>query len=135
MHPMLLVFLGGGAGSLCRYLVALGALRLAARPAPAGARSVPWEALSGTLAVNLIGCLLIGLAWGRFGPVMREELRLALVVGFLGGFTTFSALGWETLTLTERGHPALAVAYAAASLLLGWTLAWIGHRIGGTMGP
>jgi CrcB protein len=103
MH-LLLVALGGAAGSVLRHLLsvlALGAL---------GA-GFPW----GTLAVNVLGSGAIGLAAGLG---LQGEGRLLLVTGFLGGFTTFSAFSLETATLAERSLP-LAALYVAASLALG----------------
>tara|TARA_R110000782_G_scaffold13976_25_gene41110 strand:+ start:6542 stop:6958 length:417 start_codon:yes stop_codon:yes gene_type:complete len=132
LHP-LLVFVGGGLGCLSRYLIAIGIARVwPASPATAeGAEPLPGVHTGATLAVNVIGCLLIGLAWGRLGFGMREEARLLLIVGFLGGFTTFSAIGWETVTLLSRGHTAHAAAYVAATLVLGMAGVWIGHWLGG----
>jgi CrcB protein len=101
---LLLVGLGGAAGSVLRYLVSIGALALFGP-------GFPW----GTLAVNALGSAAIGaLAGAGFdGPA-----RLLLVTGFLGGFTTFSAFSLEAVGLWERS-PALAVGYVAASVALG----------------
>ena len=68
----------------------------------------------GTLAVNALGGLLIGMAMVWFGRSPNELLRLLLVTGFLGGFTTFSA---ESLGLLQRGQTLLALAHSAAHLL------------------
>lgn len=132
MWHALLVFAGGGLGCLARYGVGIGVTRLwPPRPdAP-----VPHLALVATLGVNVLGCLLIGLVWGRLGVTMRDETRLLLVTGFLGGFTTFSAVGWETFSLLNRGQHALAGGYVAATLVLGLIFVWIGHRLGVTMSP
>jgi CrcB protein len=76
----------------------------------------PW----GTLAVNLAGCFAVGLLGAVFAPPGRihdlQQLRVFLVVGVLGGFTTFSAFSLETLMLVQRGATSAAAAYAAASL-------------------
>lgn len=71
----------------------------------------------GTLAVNALGGLLIGMAMVWFGRSPNELLRLLLVTGFLGGFTTFSAFSAESLSLMQRGQMLLALAHSAAHLL------------------
>ena len=110
---LLLVALGGAAGSVLRYLVSVLAVSVL------GA-AFPW----GTLAVNILGSAAIGVAaaTGLDGPA-----RLLVVTGFLGGFTTFSAFSLETGVLLERSA-ALAVLYVAASVALGlaaFALAWM----------
>lgn len=108
MH-VLLVAIGGAVGSVCRYLAGVVALRLFG---PA----FPW----GTLIVNLTGSFAIGvlteLLARRFNAPM--ELRVLLVTGFLGGFTTFSSFSLDTIILYERGAFALAAAYVMASVVL-----------------
>ncbi len=101
---MLLVALGGATGSVARYLVSLWAIEHLGV-------AFPW----GTLAVNVVGSACIGLA-GGFG--LGGELRLLLVTGLLGGFTTFSAFSLETGLLWERDWR-LAAAYVLASLAFG----------------
>lgn len=131
MHPIL-VFLGGGLGCVSRYLLAIGIARIwPASPAPAeGGEPLPGVHTGATLLVNVLGCVLIGLVWGKLGVGMREETRLLLIVGFLGGFTTFSAIGWESVTLLNRGHPAHAALYIALTLVLGLAGVWFGHGLG-----
>ena len=103
-----LVFLGGGLGAAARH----GVNRLAlAWLGPA----FPW----GTLAVNVAGSLAMGLLIGLFAALETgQSTRLFLTTGFLGGFTTFSAFSLDALALYQRGEPALAAAYVAASVLL-----------------
>jgi CrcB protein len=111
--PVLLVAAGGAAGSVLRHLVSLLAV------AWLGA-AFPW----GTLAVNVIGSAAIGVLAGLG---VQGELRLLLVTGLLGGFTTFSAFSLETGLLAER-HWGLAALYVAASLGLGlaaFALGWV----------
>lgn len=78
----------------------------------------PW----GTLVVNVAGCLCVGVLGAMFEPAsplhVRQDLRVLLIVGVLGGFTTFSAFSLETLLLVQRGQTGAAVAYVAASLTL-----------------
>jgi CrcB protein len=85
----------------------------------------------GTLAVNLLGCFAVGLlAAALSGPLpLREEYRLALTVGLLGGFTTFSAFGLETFYLASGGHTRLAVANVLLSVIIGLAAVWAGYRI------
>ena len=71
----------------------------------------------GTLAVNLIGGLLIGMALEWFGRQPNEMLKLLLVTGFLGGLTTFSAFSGESLSLLQRGHFGLAFMHTGAHVL------------------
>jgi len=100
------VFAMGGAGALAR--VALAGLF--------PVRALPW----GTLLVNVLGCLAIGILFAIFEEerVMPPEWRIALVGGFLGGFTTFSAFGLELFVLTQNGQWTTAGLYAFASLAL-----------------
>ncbi|MAG30232.1 MAG: hypothetical protein CL908_04970 [Deltaproteobacteria bacterium] len=102
----LAVFVAGGLGAVCRVAMT-GWLPM---------RGFPW----GTLAVNLLGCLVIGALFEVFEDHHIEpQVRIAVVGGFLGGFTTFSAFGLECWGLATDGHWGLAAGYAVASLLLG----------------
>ncbi|UVE16071.1 fluoride efflux transporter CrcB [Pseudomonas sp. LS44] len=81
-----------------------------------------------TVAVNIVGCLLIGYLYGVFliRPDIPLELRAGLMVGFLGGLTTFSSFSLDTLRLLETGQAPLALGYAAASVLGGVLATWAG---------
>ena len=82
----------------------------------------------GTLAVNLTGCLLLGflgqLTLNRM--VISPEWRIAMTIGFFGGFTTFSSFGWETAKMLQDGEWVHAVAYVSASVLVGLLLTLAG---------
>jgi CrcB protein len=128
-YALLLVFLGGGFGSVLRYGVG------AASVALFGA-GFPW----GTLAVNAAGGLAIGLLAAHLerghgllglGPA---ETRLLLMAGVLGGFTTFSAFSLETVALWERGAPGLAALYVLASVVLSIGGAAAGLALGRALG-
>lgn len=111
---MLLVGLGGLLGAAARYALSL---RVGTAAESSGLTGLPW----GTLAVNLLGCLLIGLLAGlaQRGDGFSPELRLFLLTGVLGGFTTFSAFGLETLTLLMQRQWAWALGYVLTSVGLG----------------
>jgi CrcB protein len=115
------VGLGGFAGAVLRYL-ASGWVQSAS-----GSPSFPW----GTLAVNAAGCLAIGalsyLADTR--GIIHPEARLFLIVGVLGGFTTFSAFGNETMNLIRDGENLLAAANVLASVFLCLATVWAGRAI------
>ncbi len=118
MDKVVLVFLGGGIGSVLRYL-----LQSWLNP-PTGegvAPAWPW----GTLAANALGCAaagaLAGLASTRLA--LDDHARLLLAVGVLGGFTTFSAFAGETIALGGSSI-ARAGGYVAASNVVGLGLAW-----------
>lgn len=101
LQPLLLVALGGALGSMARYGATLGINRWASSP-------FPW----GTLFVNIAGSFLIGLVmvWLLKAGEWRENARLLLVTGIMGGFTTFSSFSWETWKLLEDGRFGLASA-------------------------
>lgn len=81
-----------------------------------------------TLAVNLAGCLLIGYLFGLFmlRPEWPLELRAGLIVGFLGGLTTFSSFSLDTLRLLENGQLATAFGYVMASVFVSLLATWAG---------
>lgn len=125
MTPLnfLLVFVGGGIGSVLRYLVSITALRLYGPHFPLG-----------TLAVNVIGCATMGaiaafVIWRGPGAT-GETVRIFFMTGILGGFTTFSAFALDTMVLWERGDVVLAGAYVLISV--GVSLAVIAATMAGT---
>lgn len=121
MNSMLLVAAGGAVGSVFRYLVGIWVVRLFG---PA----FPW----GTLAINVVGSFVIGLLAEmiarRFGG--STEMRLLLVTGLCGGFTTFSSFSLEFVALVERGAMPLAVSYLVASVVLSISATFLGLFIG-----
>jgi fluoride exporter len=116
-----LVFVGGGIGSVLRYALATAVQRSAPGPYP-----------SGTFAVNLAGCFAIGLvgALGLERAAISPEARVFLMVGILGGFTTFSSFAWETLGLLSVRDVLRATLYVAGSVFLGLLGAWLGRLLG-----
>ena len=105
----LLVALGGAVGASLRY----GAGVLLFKPSS----GFPWT----TWWVNLCGCLLAGIffAYSQKFPVLQNEARLFLMVGILGGFTTFSSFGLETFQLLKHGQIVLALGYVISSVIAG----------------
>ncbi|CAI8699794.1 putative fluoride ion transporter CrcB [Pseudomonas sp. IT-P253] len=81
-----------------------------------------------TLAVNLVGCLIIGLLYGLFltRPEVPIEIRAGLIVGFVGGLTTFSSFSLDTLRLLESGQAPVAFGYLAISVFGGLLATWAG---------
>jgi CrcB protein len=85
----------------------------------------------GTLLVNLSGCFLLGLI-GQFTlnrMVISPDWRVAIAVGFFGGYTTFSSFGWETAKMLESGEWAWATAYVGASVFVGLLLSVAGIHL------
>lgn len=105
----LLVALGGAIGASFRY----GAGILLLKPTSI----FPWA----TWWVNIFGCLLAGVffAYSQKFPILQNEARLFLMVGILGGFTTFSSFGLETFQLFKHGQTTLALTYILSSVVMG----------------
>ncbi len=104
----LLIAVGGAAGSLLRYLIGGVVQRTSASGFPVG-----------TMFVNVSGCFLIGILVRQFlNMQLTPEIRALLVVGFCGGFTTFSTFSAETLGLIEGGEYGRAMSYVILSVVL-----------------
>jgi len=105
---LLLIAVGGAAGSVLRYLIGGRIQHFAPHGFPLG-----------TLFVNVVGCFLIGIFVRQFMNIQTHNyLRALLMVGFCGGFTTFSAFSMETVGLIEGGEYPRAIAYITLSVLL-----------------
>ena len=119
MDKLLLVAAGGAAGSVARYLT--------------GTLAGRWPGWSwGTLTVNVLGGLLMGLLIGTLalrGGAEQERLRLLLGVGFLGGFTTFSAFSLEVANMVERRELASAAGYSLVSVVISVTAVFAGLMV------
>lgn len=124
MQTAFLVFLGGGLGSVGRWLVGLGAMRLMGT-------GFPW----GTLAVNLIGGLVMGVLARVlvFLPSSGHDARVFLMTGVLGGFTTFSAFSLDTANLWLRGEAGAAALYVGLSVAGSLGAVAVGLWLGGMM--
>ena len=119
---LLFIFLGGGLGSLLRYFLGVGCRYLV----PSSSVIFPW----GTLLVNVLGSFLIGYLVERY----HSGLGLAqflLVVGFCGGFTTFSTFTLEVYSYFVEGLFWQGILYVVGSVLLGLTALYLGFRLAG----
>jgi len=118
LKQLLLIGLGGFLGSVARFLVS----QLNTR--------VEWFSIPiGTLTVNVLGSLLIGFLIGisEKSPILTVELRLFLMVGLCGGFTTFSSFSGENLMLLRNGQYLSLFLYTGLSVLLGFTAVYLGY--------
>ena len=117
-----MVMLGGATGSLTRYVVGTAIMTRVGGRFPVG-----------TVFINITGSFLIGLLM----TLLTERLqphpnwRFLLVIGFLGGYTTFSSFEWETLGLVKDGSRWLGLLNAAGSVVVGYMAVWLGAAIAG----
>ncbi|AMK13002.1 chromosome condensation protein CrcB [Pseudodesulfovibrio indicus] len=121
MTKILYLSLGGAAGTLSRYWLSGVAQRLAGGSFPAG-----------TFAVNMAGCLLFGAVWGFFENRLLpgSGVRLLVLTGFMGAFTTFSTYMFETASLVKFGQIAMAMANVVGQSVAGLILVLAGIALG-----
>ena len=126
LKELLYIGLGGGIGSILRFLTS----RVVARYAHEDFLFL------GTFAANVIGCFLIGIfaGWLLAHNTENQVFRLLFIVGFCGGYTTFSAFAFENLRLLELGQWMTFLGYTLASLLTGIFAVWLGMKITGANG-
>ncbi|MCB9148718.1 MAG: fluoride efflux transporter CrcB [Caldilineaceae bacterium] len=122
MSDILMVGLGGFMGAILRFLVTATVQR-----------SVDTNWPVGTFVVNILGCFIIGylsqIAETR--QWLTLEMRLFMVTGFLGAFTTFSTFGNESVALLQRNESFAALAYVGLHLLVGFSAVWLGQLLAG----
>lgn len=120
MKQILLIMAFGAAGALSRYGAGHAVRHFLGK-------TFPFD----TLAVNVLGCLLIGfIMYGAFAAKMDEAVKTGLVVGFLGAFTTFSSFGYATFELLQKGAWPAALLNAALNLFVGLFAVWLGMTAG-----
>ncbi|MBX3303349.1 MAG: fluoride efflux transporter CrcB [Nitrospira sp.] len=121
MTSTLLVALGGAIGSVARYALSGWVLH----------HTVDWRFPLGTFAVNIIGCLIVGLLGGLVvkHDFFSANTRLFLFTGIAGGFTTFSAFGLETFYLLRRDEILVAGGYVVSSVVIGLLALWLGFGV------
>ena len=119
MQKTILIALAGLVGTLLRYWVS-GAVS-------SRYHTFPW----GTIAVNVVGCLVTGLVFGLIeeGSLVSPTIRAVILIGLLGGFTTFSAYGLQTFALLRDGAFGLALLNMALSNVLCLCLIWAGYVV------
>ncbi|GAP72736.1 fluoride efflux transporter CrcB [Candidatus Symbiothrix dinenymphae] len=117
MKQILLVGLGGGVGSILRFLASKWLMQ-------SDKCGFPWA----TFLVNVLGCLLIGLliGWSQRHNALDADMRALLVAGFCGGFTTFSTFSLENVQLFQTGQYATLVLYISATLIIGLAAVYAG---------
>jgi CrcB protein len=118
MKNLLYIFLGGGFGSVLRFLVSSYTQKF-------------WNINSfplGTFVVNIIGCLLIGILSSSISKT-DDYLKFLLTIGFCGGFTTFSTFSAENITLWENGNYLILILYILLSIILGFGAVYLGIKI------
>lgn len=117
LKTITLVAIGGAAGSVLRYLTSVIVQKYYASVYPMA-----------TFLTNIIGCFLIGIlvGWLAKNQLSDSNLKWLLVTGFCGGYTTFSAFGYENVSLMQSGNSATAFLYIAASVIIGLAAVWGG---------
>lgn len=115
IKQILIVGLGGATGSILRFLTSAFVTRVEPFPFPVA-----------TFIVNILGCFCIGLF---VNVIPSNNLRLLLITGFCGGFTTFSTFASETLSLMDNNHLPVAVLYTVVSVVLGIVAVYLGMYI------
>lgn len=122
LDKIFLVGIGGAVGSILRFLVSGWVQSVSGVSFPFG-----------TLTVNVLGCFIIGVLsyLADMRGVLTPEMRALLIVGVLGGFTTFSSFGNETMALVRDGEMGYALANVALSLVLGLGAVYVGRTLGG----
>lgn len=120
LKTLLIVGLGGGIGSMLRYLAGLFISEMNKGEFPFG-----------TFIVNITGCFLIGLFYGMSvkNAWFSDEWRLLLITGLCGGYTTYSSFSYESMGLISEGHFLYFALYVSLSILLGLCATWLGYII------
>ena len=117
IRAIILVGIGGGVGSILRYLTNVFVTKYFQTTFPLA-----------TFTANFLGCLLIGILLGIFDrqQLANPDLKYLFITGFCGGYTTFSAFAAENINLFQTGNSLTAFLYIAASVLVGLFAVWLG---------
>lgn len=117
---ILLVAFGGAVGSVFRYLTSMFVNKYFTGVFPLA-----------TFTVNFLGCLIMGLLFGIFEKqqLTNSDLKMLLITGFCGGYTTFSAFTYENINLLQNSNSAMAFIYIAISVLSGLFAVWLGLTV------
>ncbi len=117
IKQILLVGLGGGIGSILRFLTSVITAKYCSNPFPLS-----------TFTANVIGCFLIGLLIGVLGQNVHvnQNLKFLFITGFCGGYTTFSAFAIENINLIQNNHYWTVILYIGLSILTGLLAVWFG---------
>jgi len=118
--PWLLIGAGGAVGAIGRYALSFWVQNKARG-------TFPW----GTLTVNVLGCLLIGILTPLLfeKSILRPEFRMMILVGMLGAFTTWSTFGYETIRMISEGEFRYAASYVLCTNVACLTAVWLAYRI------
>jgi len=116
-----MIGMGGFTGSICRHLTSELSNKIFSEP------FFPY----GTILVNIAGCLFIGFLGGlsETRAIFTSEVRALILIGFLGGFTTFSAFGYEIFTIARNGQFAVALTNLILHITLGFGAVWAGFSL------
>ena len=117
MKTLLFIFLGGGIGSILRYIISFFGYKLFS------ANSLP----IGTLFINILGCFIIGCCTSLFKD--NSYLKHLVITGFCGGFTTYSTFSAENVNLLLDGQFLYSITYIALSIILGLLAVYLGIQI------
>lgn len=117
---LVLVFLGGGCGAICRYFIS--------KIVPVSSDGFPFA----TFTANFISCIILGYLISQvLNKNLSHSYQLLLMTGFCGGFSTFSTFSAESFKLIENGQSTIAFAYMFLSIAICLGAIWMGIKIGG----
>jgi CrcB protein len=123
VFKLLVIALGGSVGAVARYAMAGEIQRFMDRP------TIRWTFPWGTMVVNVLGCLLMGILAPLLFERVRPEYRDMVLIGFLGAFTTWSTFSYEIIRFVNDGQIRAAATYLLGTNVLCLSAVWIGYRL------